>query len=149
MKIQNKLAGHMFLFGVFILLISSITNYFLSQRLALDNAHGMSRHSAEKTARYIEGILKEKAKTGATLASAPVVPRSLNDSNTRHAALDESERQEHIARLNNQWQMAKESSDPFIQRYLANPLALYLKAQQALLPGEYGELFSKCKKEIN
>ena len=43
--------------------------------------------------------------------------------------------------MNHRWMGTQDHSDPFIQQYLSNPVALYFKEPQARFPGEYGEIF--------
>ena len=50
-------------------------------------------------------------------------------------------RSQQIGRLNRQWMDSSDINDPFIQSFIANPIADFLSYQQVIMPGLYGEIF--------
>ena len=65
----------------------------------------------------------------------------LLESNSTLGDLPAEVRKEHIKALNEQWMQEEDPAAPFIQRYLQNPAAAFLKKQLNLHPEEYGEIF--------
>ncbi len=55
--------------------------------------------------------------------------------------MDKDARKEKIDTLNQQWMQSIDIQSHFVSAYMTNPVAEYLKHQQSLLAGEYGEIF--------
>lgn len=142
MKIQYKAASIMTLFGAVIVLLLSWGYDILNNSIAIDNEMQNSENIAEEVALHVESHLKEKATIAVTLSSAPIIKAALLKSNSEFAALPDPKRKQEIDRRNQQWKKTTEINDPFIQSHMTNPLAEYLKYQQTIIPGEYGEYFS-------
>jgi PAS domain S-box-containing protein len=70
-----------------------------------------------------------------------LIKNTLLKSNAAFAGLQEEERKQEIDGLNQRWKRTEDINAPFIQAHMSNPVAKYLKNQQAILPGMYGELF--------
>jgi len=141
MKLQYKSALLIFAFGSAFLLAISVIYYFHSRRFTVENAHHSSKRLVEEIAKQVETYLEEKAATVITLSSAPIITQALTRSNAEFADLTKVERQQEITKLNTRWIETKDVNDPFIQTYMTNPVANYLKKQQEQFPGEYGEIF--------
>ncbi len=131
----------MTLFGVVIVFLLSWGYDFLSQSIVIDKEMKNIKNIAEEVALHVESHLKEKAKIAATLSSAPLIKATLLKSNSEFAALSDQKRKQKIDRHNQQWKKTTKINDPFIQARMTNPLAEYLKYQQIVMPGEYGEIF--------
>lgn len=130
----------MTLFGLVILVLLSGGYDFMSHRMVLEKEMKNIYNISEEVALHVESHLKEKATISITLSSAPLIKTALLKSNAEYAALHDEERKHEIDRLNRQWQTA-DFNDPFIQAHMTNPVAEYLKSQQTVMPGEYGEIF--------
>jgi len=131
----------MFLFGIIIILITLVFYGQLLQTSTTRDTLRSNEKLAKEVAHHITTILENKASIAATLSSAPLIEDALEQSNSYFTRLSSDDREQEIKRLNNLW-MAEESIDaPFIKPYMTNPVAVYLKKQQALFPGVYGEIF--------
>jgi len=141
MKFSNKLSLVIFLTGVFSLTILSAVIYWINYsdllKLQLEQTSSISHSIAQD----IERGLHEKVNTALTLANSPIIKEVLENSNIGYANLSPEERDETIEQLNKKWKLTTTPSDSFIQKYIDNKIALFLKEQQTLLKGEYGEIF--------
>ena len=95
----------------------------------------------DQFAHHVEEQLMNDAQVTFTLANAPLITESLTVSNSDFALLDEKEREQKIARLNKKWMEVKDVENPFIQAYMTNQVASYLKKQQDMFPDYFGEIF--------
>jgi len=129
------------LFGVVIVLLLSIGYDQYSHRIIKDKEMDNITNISEEVASHLESHLREKSAIAITLSSAPLIKDALLKSNAEFAALADYERKQKIEADNQQWMKTAEIKDPFIQAHISNPIAEYLKHQQMLLPGEYGEIF--------
>jgi len=141
MKLKYKIALVTTLAGLFILGSVSIIYSYLSYKEAINSEQNKLILSAVDSAYIVELDLKEKLYITKTIGSAPILLETLINSNAKYALLDKTKRKEKINQLNIKWKEAKTAGDPFIKPYLNNPLAKYLKYQQKVLPGIYGEIF--------
>jgi len=141
MKLKYKATLTMFLFGAFFIVSVTLSYYYYYQKTTLKNAEVSTLDLTGEIARYIESHFEEKGKIATTLASTPLFLQALTESNNQFAILSDNERKEKIARLNQRWQKSPDPNDSFIQNYLTNPVANYLKKQIAFFPEEYGEIF--------
>ncbi len=131
----------MTLFGVVILILLSLGYDKYSHRIVLDKEMKNIENISEEVALHVESHLKEKAAIAATLSSAPLIKDALLKSNSEFAVLPADERTQEIDRRNQQWMKTADINDPFIRAHMTNPVAEYLKLQQMIMPGEYGEIF--------
>jgi diguanylate cyclase (GGDEF)-like protein len=131
----------MTLFGVVILILLSLGYDKYSHRIVLDKEMKNIGNISEEVGLHVESHLKEKAAIAATLSSAPLIKDALLKSNAEFAALPVDERTQEIDRRNQQWVKTADINDPFIRAHMTNPVAEYLKLQQMIMPGEYGEIF--------
>lgn len=141
MKLRFKLALAMLFVGLIALTVASIAFFTeLKQDTLTQQVKSLEQLSAKEAA-DISQILIERGKAALGLGNSPLIIRALEESNAELASLSPEDRTDRIASLDRKWIATKEASDPFIQSYLANPTAVFLKRQQSLLPGEYGEIF--------
>ena len=141
MKLQYKASINMFLFGIIIILV---TMFFYGQFLQTATTRDILRSNeklAKEVAHHVTTILENKASIASTLSSAPLIEDALEQSNSYFTLFSSDDREQEIKRLNNLWMAAESIDAPFIKPYMTNPVAVYLKKQQALFPGVYGEIF--------
>ncbi|MCK5092865.1 MAG: GAF domain-containing protein, partial [Gammaproteobacteria bacterium] len=141
MKLQHKSSLLFFVIGITFLITVSTIYYYQSRNLAVANAQLSSLEITEEYARRVEEHLEKDAHIASTLANSPVIEQSLTLSNSELSRLSEEEREQNISRLNKKWMEIKDVNNPFIQSYMTNPVATYLKKQQELFPDFYGEIF--------
>ena len=141
MTFQRKSALMMFLLGSTLLLLFSVAYYFVNRRSTIEQARLFSTGIAEKVAHSMDLFLLEKERTAKTMASSPLLSETLKQSNANFAGLPEAERLKRIEALNGKWLAATSIDDPLVQGALQNPVADFLRTQQAIFPGEYGEIF--------
>jgi len=98
-------------------------------------------NASQAIALHVQSHIKEKAALAITLSSAALIKNALLKSNSEFALLTKENRKEEIENRNRQWKKTKDINNPFIQAYMANPVAEYLSYQQKILPGVYGEIF--------
>jgi len=142
MKLKYKLAMAVFISGVLIIGLASIIYYIHFFKIATRRHLQEFQYDTAIIASHVNGLLIEKAGKAAALTHTPLLRDALSASNTEFQALDPETRKDKIAQLNQRWMALDDPLDPFIQAYLANPVARYLKRIQDAAPnGEYGELF--------
>ena len=141
MKIQDKAASTITLFGVVIILLMSCGYYFLVYDVVIEKEIENIKYTSEEIAQHVESHIEGKTTTATTLSSAPIIKSSLLKSNAAFASLPDVERKQKIDSLNQQWMKSTASNDSFVTAHMTNPVAEYLKYQQTLIAGEYGEIF--------
>lgn len=129
------------LVGVVIVILLSLAYDMYSHRLVIDKEMDKISHISEVVASHLESHLREKTAIAITMSSAPLIKDALLKSNAEFAVLADNERKQKIEADNQQWMKTADIKDPFVQTRISNPIAEYLKHQQMLLPGEYGEIF--------
>ena len=141
LKIQYKAAVIMTLFGSVLVLLLSWGYDMQSHHIVIDNELTNLRNISEEVALHIDSHLEEKITIALTLSSAPLIKVALLKSNSTFEALPDEERNQEIDRRNQRWKKTADINDPFIKAHMTNPVADYLKSQQIILPGMYGEIF--------
>lgn len=131
----------MTLFGAVIVTMLSIGYDMLNHKIVIDKELINIENISKEVALHINSHLKEKAAIATTLSTAPIIKDALLISNAMFSVLPDAERKQEIDNRNQQWIETADSSDPFIRAHMGNPVAEYLKYQQTITPGEYGELF--------
>ena len=124
------------LFGSFIVIHSALSDEesISSERIKLlENAKIFSER--------IELNLIDKISITKSFVVAPIVTQALKESNDMYASLTKDKQNQKIDQLNQKWKQSKDKDNPFVNSYLTNPLSVYLKMQQHVLPGVYGEIF--------
>jgi len=141
MKLQYKAAGLMMLIGTSILVLLTTFYWIQNKQVVLQKELQNIKKSSEEIARHMNSHLKEMATVTTTLSSAPIIQFELLKSNSAFETLSETHRIEKIDKLNRQWKQIKDINNPFVQKHLTNPVADFLKLQQTIMPGMYGEIF--------
>ena len=141
MKLQYKISIIMMIVSLLILTSISYIYSEWSYQSVIENEKKSLTSAAIDSALHIENELLDNLSNVKTMGSAPVVIESLQKSNLEYDLLDNKQKTEHITKLNNRWKRAKSTDDSFIKPYMNNPLAHYLKKQQSVLDGVYGEIF--------
>ena len=141
MRLHYKITIIVLIFGVVILTSISLIYTTLNNNNITKSHQDMLIKNAVDLAHHIEHTLLDKIHITQTLSSAPIVLESLIKSNDHYEKFSEAEKKEYISELNEKWKKTEDIDNPFIVAYLNNRLANYLKNQQSVMPGMYGEIF--------
>jgi two-component sensor histidine kinase/HAMP domain-containing protein len=141
MKLQYKAAGMMIIIGVTILLLLTVFYTKQNRQTVLLKELQNIKNTSMEIAGHMDSHLISNATIAKTLSSVPIIYDTLLKSNAEFNPLSETERKHLIDSLNRQWVDTKNTNDPFIQSHLSNPVAEFLKLQQIIIPGMYGEIF--------
>jgi signal transduction histidine kinase len=141
MKIKYKAASIMALFGTILVFLLSVGYNILNRQIVIEKELENIKYFSEEAALHLDSHLNEKIKIASTLSSSPLIKDALLKSNAQFAALSDLKRKNEIDKLNLQWKNTANINSPFLQSYLTNPVAEYLKQQQTIIPDEYGEIF--------
>ena len=141
MKIQYKASITMTTVGIIIVFLLSGGYELLNRQTIIDSELQNIEDISAEISLHINSHLKEQASIAATLASAPLILNTLQKSNSKYTALADEHRNQEISLRNQKWKDTTDINDPFIQSHLSNPVAVFLKTQQTVLPGRYGEIF--------
>lgn len=141
MKIQYKAAIIMTLFGSLIVLFLSYGFDMQNHNIAINNELQNIQNLSKEISLHLQSHIKEKASIALTLTTAPCFKEALQQSNSQFTSLTSEKRNLQINNLNKRWRNIKNITDPFIQSYMTNTAGLYLKDQQKIMPGMYGEIF--------
>jgi len=131
----------MFAFGAFFIISVAVAYRYYFQETALENAHQNSQHLAINAASLISSQLEWGAEIVTTLASSPTFLEALTSSDEEFSSLSDGDQKDKIDRLNQRWIETSDPNDPFVQDYMTNTVAHYLKKQKLLFPEIYGEIF--------
>ncbi len=141
MKFSNKLSFVILITGMVILILSSLTVYKFSYDSMIKSEFIHTKYTADKVSDDIDQLLSEKVKTAMTLANTPIIKNALETSILTYANLSDEKRKESIKLLNAKWKSTKDPTDSFILKFTDNKVSRFLKEQQTILKGEYGEIF--------
>ena len=141
MKFSNKLSLAILITGMIVLILLSFTIYRISYNAIIKSQSMYTRSIADEVSGDIDHFLYEKVKTALTLANTPIIKKALETSNASYANLSDEKRKESIKLLNEKWKSIKDPADGFILKFTDNKVSTFLKNQQAILKGEYGEIF--------
>ena len=141
MRFATKISFSILLVGLATLALSLYAVYQLNYDSVIDSELHHTSKIAGDVSTKIHDFLEEKVKTALTLANAPIIKNALKQSNALYEALPGDERKEKISRLNAKWKSIDSEKNPFIETYTDNAVARFLKLQQKILEGEYGEIF--------
>lgn len=141
MRLHNKLSISIALLGLVVILLMNIgvriySSSVLSQSDKLDKVL-----LVEELANHMESHITEKSLVALTISSVPLIKEGLRRSNAQYDALSPEQQKNNIDSLNKKWMTTSDSNDSFIVSHMNNPIANFLKSQQALQPGEFGEIF--------
>jgi two-component sensor histidine kinase/HAMP domain-containing protein len=141
MKMQYKATFLMIIVGVISLFLITILYVNLIKKTVLHEELQNIANIAKEVADQMDSHLESKSDITKSLSSAPIITNTLRQSNILYGAFSEGERNTKIELLNKQWLDTIDINDPFVQNHLTNPVAEFLKFQQTILPGLYGEIF--------
>jgi two-component sensor histidine kinase/HAMP domain-containing protein len=141
MKLQYKAAEFMIFIAVIIVICITVVYSNHNRQIVLQKELQNIKNIAEEIALHMDSHLEANITITTTISSAPVIRDALLKSNAEYTTLSVSERKNRIDMLNHQWMEAKDVSDSFIQKYLTNPVAEFLKLQQINMPELFGEIF--------
>jgi len=141
MRFSNKLSFAILATGLIVLIISSFTLYNFSYNSIINSQFMYTQSIADEVSDDIDHLLHEKVKITLTLANAPIIKKALETSNLSYAHLSDEKRKKSIKLLNEKWKSTKDPTNNFILKFTDNKVSHFLKNQQALLKGEYGEIF--------
>ena len=141
MQLKYKISISIFLISLSILSSISVVYSQLSYKTIMEMEKSTLKASAVESARYIEVELLDKLSNTLTISSAPIVSEMLRKSNLEYKILTDEQKLQNIDKLNRRWMKAEDEKDSFVSPYLNNKLALFLKKQQSILKGVYGEIF--------
>lgn len=141
MKFSNKLSFVILLTGMIVLFLLSFAIYKFSYNSIIKSQSMYTRSIAKKVSGDIDQLLQEKVKTALTLANTPIIKKALETSNHSYTNLSGEKRKESIKLLNVKWKSIKDPTDNFILKFTDNKVSRFLKDQQEILKGEYGEIF--------
>jgi signal transduction histidine kinase len=128
-------------FSVLTVLIMAFfySNYLFEERVAQTKEKMLER--SVDLAFHIQSNLLDRLDVVKTMQSANEVQKALFKSNAQYENLSEETIKKKMSKLNKIWMSKKSKNDPFIKKYTNNKLANYLKKQEKVLPGLYGEIF--------
>ena len=141
MRIRSKLTISILCSALIALIGISIIYFYVNfQSTTKEFLYDMEVDTAEHS-KEISHYLREKINIAKTVTSAPVLLQSLLKSNYEFSLLTKDKRTKKITALNEKWIAEKDIKDPFIQSYMSNSSALYMRDIQGSIPAEYGEIF--------
>ncbi|MBT4089275.1 MAG: hypothetical protein HOE30_12350 [Deltaproteobacteria bacterium] len=141
MKLQYKATGLMIFIGMTVLLLLAVFYTKQNKQVVLQKELQNIKNVSREIALHMNSHLEGNAAVASTLSSAAIIRDALLNSNAEYDVLSETEQKDKIKVHNRQWMETKNISDPFIQKRLSNPVAEFLKLQQIIMPGLYGEIF--------
>ncbi len=141
MRLQEKSAGLMIFIGTSILILLTVVYSRQNRQVVIQEGLNNIQSLSHEIARHMNSHLEANASIAHTLSSAVIIRNALLESNLEFGALSINEQKDEIDRRNRQWKKAKNVNDPFIQKHMTNPVANFLKLQQIIQPGLYGEIF--------
>ncbi len=141
MKIRTKMISVVLGTTISALVIVLFVGYKLGKNIVLTNTRDNILINTREHAAITKVFFNEKFSIANTIGSNPDLIKTLISSNLELSALSEKQRDEYIDTLNKKWIAASDLKSPFIQSYMNNSLANYLRKQQQVIPGEYGEIF--------
>jgi len=141
MKFSTKLSFTILFTGILALIIFSFMIFKFSSNEVIKSQSTQTQSIAKEAAFDFDLLLSEKIKTALTLANTPILKNALETSNFFYTNLSDEKRKDSIKLLNEQWKSTKDPADKFIQKLTENKASHFLKNQQIVLKGEYGEIF--------
>ena len=141
MKLSNKLSFSILITGMIVLILLSFTIYKISYNSIMKSQFMYTKSIADEVSDDIDQLLNEKVKTAMTLANTTIIKNALEKSNLSYANLPDEKRKTSIKLQNEKWKSTKDPTDNFILKFTDNNVSHFLRNQQALLKGEYGEIF--------
>ena len=141
MQLQYKITLSVLFVSLSTLLLVSFLYSQLTYKSILQHEEELLTDNAVEAAREVKFELLSKLDNVKTLASAPIIFEYLKESNRKCKEKAGEVRSQHLKQLNRRWITAENKYNEFIKPYINNELALFLKQQQTLFSGVYGEIF--------
>ena len=141
MKFSNKLSFAILTTGMIVLILLSFVIYKFSDNSIIESQFLYTKSIAQEISYDIDQLLYEKVKTALTMANIPIIKKALETSNFSYANLSDEKRKDAIKHLNEKWKSTNDPNDNFILKFTDNDVSRCIKNQQAILKGEYGEIF--------
>jgi len=141
MKIQYKAAGLIIFIGIIILTLIIVIYSTLTMQSFLQIELQKIKSMSEEISHHMNTHIEASVDISRSISSAPIIMDALKNSNKEYTHLTVSEQNNLVDKLNKQWMESENISDPFVQQYLSNSAAEFLKSQQIIIPGMYGEIF--------
>lgn len=140
-KLRTKITVVTLLSAMGLMALMAVVYLKFSYDEELGNTKSKLITYSKDIAYHIEKELLKDLEIVKTLQSAYMVKSYLYESDNAYAGLSLKEREKKLIMLNKKWMQTTNPEDPFIKKYTDNLLAKYLKKQEAILPGFYGEIF--------
>ena len=141
MKIKNKISISIFVIAFSVLTISSFFFVINGYKEILSTSVNYILDDVNDHATEVKVFINNKFIVANILANTPIIIESLLTSNAEYSVLSKAQIKNKINELNNRWEATTYASDPFIQSYLNNKVAKFLRSQALLIPNEYGEIY--------
>ena len=141
MSFASRQSLKIFITGILILIIASVTFYKLNYDSVINYQLENSKFITEKISTDIDIHLIEKVKEVKTIIATPIIINSLSKSNKHYQVLTKEKRDKEILQKNKKWRAIKDENNSFILDYTNNEVSKYLKTLQQNIKGEYGEIF--------
>jgi len=141
MKLKNKIAGSIFVIGIIIISVISISYYFWYQDVSVKEEEAIILDISKAVSHHIDNYIIEIKNTALTLSSSPIIRDMLLESNSDYAMLSDEKKEEKIEVLIQKWAETDDLNSSFIQEFLNNPVANHLKIQKKIIDERYGEIF--------
>ena len=127
--------------GFFSILVFSLSYYRQSIAVMKKQKLLQLENLADEVSEQMNILLKQNTYIAMTMSSAPLITDFLKAGNREYGTLAPEKREERIKQLNQKWMSITRVEDPFIQKFINNPVGKYLQEQADILPGVYGEIF--------
>lgn len=140
MKLTTKIALSIALCGFVFLLVFSVFFYIQSSKRLEDQFVHNAENHMNILSRQVRQLIINEINTAKIMGNNELILSALEESNNSYALYGREDRVSIIEDRNERW-MAADFNDPFVRGFTENPAAEYLKRQQTLIPGHYGEIF--------
>ncbi|NMA94530.1 MAG: diguanylate cyclase [Clostridiales bacterium] len=141
MSFRAKLISITTALGVVVVTILTFVTVGYNRKILIKSTLEGNKDIALAISINVDNYLEELSRTTKTLATTPAIIECLKESNRQLGSLEELDRKNRIEALNDRWMSIDDGNHVFIQEYLSNPIAQYLKKQQGVIPDLYGEIF--------
>ena len=141
MSIRKKVVMVMGLLGMLVVVVMVALSYI--RELDSNRVENLKRSEiiAQEVANHLGLHLEEAINMVSSISPANVIADALQASNNEWESISNEKKKSEIDKLNVKWMSVKDENDPLIVERTSNEVAEYLKAQQELFPGYYGEIF--------
>ncbi|NLJ77946.1 MAG: HAMP domain-containing protein, partial [Tissierellia bacterium] len=141
MSLRSKLTYIVVILGIVAIMISTYFMAGYNRRILIDDTLENNKAISSAISISIDNYLSELVNTTKTLASTPFIKEYVRENGRRFESLNQEDRDIRIGELNEKWVTTNDLNDTFIQDYISNPAAKYLREQFKVIPNLYGEIF--------